>query len=306
MTFRRLCVLILLASPPAFSVDKAVQELQRDVAALQDMVKQLQQSQDRQLTEIKLISQQALDAATKANTAVAVIQSGIQQSLRDLQDKVVTPVVSMNARMDGLSNELRTTQQAVSDLASGIQKLQAQMGDLVTSVKVMQAPPVPPPGQTGPGGAQQQSDTPTIPSDTLYGNANRDRMSGKFDLALDEFNQYLRWYGNTELAPNAQFYVAYIHFSQKDYLKALNEFDMVLEKYPENPKTPDAMYYKGLTLVGMERRSDATKEYREILSRYPNTDTANRACTQLKSLGMNCGVPRTTSSTPKKAAPQKK
>jgi tol-pal system protein YbgF len=305
MTFRRLCVLILLASPPAFSVDKAVQELQRDVAALQDMVKQLQQSQDRQLTEIKLISQQALDAATKANTAVAVIQSGIQQSLRDLQDKVVTPVVSMNARMDGLSNELRTTQQAVSDLASGIQKLQAQMGDLVTSVKVMQAPPAPPPGQTGPGGAQQQSDTPTIPSDTLYGNANRDRMSGKFDLALDEFNQYLRWYGNTELAPNAQFYVAYIHFSQKDYLKALNEFDMVLEKYPENPKTPDAMYYKGLTLVGMERRSDATKEYREILSRYPNTDNATRACTQLKSLGMNCGVQRTPSSTAKKAAPKK-
>jgi tol-pal system protein YbgF len=123
---------------------------------------------------------------------------------------------------------------------------------------------------------------------------------------LDEFNQYLRWYGNTDLAPNAQFYIATIHYTQKDYEKAFNEFDMVLEKYSENPKTPDAMYYKGLTLTAMERRSDATKEYREILSRYPNTDTANKACTQLKNLGMNCGVARTPSSTAKKAAPQHK
>jgi TolA-binding protein len=79
---------------------------------------------------------------------------------------------------------------------------------------------------------------------------------------------------------------------------------MVLEKYPENPKTADAMYYKGMTLVAMDRRNDATKEYREILSRYPNTDTATRACSQLKTLGLSCTAPRSGAS--RKTAQRKK
>jgi len=49
--FRRLCVLILAAAPVvAFAAaSKEMQELQRDVALLQEQVRQLQQSQDKQL-----------------------------------------------------------------------------------------------------------------------------------------------------------------------------------------------------------------------------------------------------------------
>ncbi len=75
-------------------------------------------------------------------------------------------------------------------------------------------------------------------------------MGGKFDLALQEYGQLLRWYGNTELAPNAQYYVAWIHASQGDYESAVKEYDMVLEKYPDNNnKMPDAFYGKGLALA---------------------------------------------------------
>ena len=60
---------------------------------------------------------------------------------------------------------------------------------------------------------------------------------------------YLRWYGNTDLAPNAQYYIAWIHASQGDYENAIREYDMVLEKYPDNNKTADAMYGKGVALA---------------------------------------------------------
>jgi len=64
------------------------------------------------------------------------------------------------------------------------------------------------PGGTGVAPA---NDAPTISATDLYNNANRDRTGGKMDLALQEYSDYLRWYGNTDLSPNAQYYIASIH-----------------------------------------------------------------------------------------------
>ena len=63
-------------------------------------------------------------------------------------------------------------------------------------------------------------------------------------IALQERDQdYLRCYGNTDLAPNAQYYIGWIHYSQADYPSAANDFDAVLEKYPDNNnKMADAFY----------------------------------------------------------------
>ena len=69
-------VLLSLTPVPSSGASKEIQELQRDVAQLQDTLKQLQQSQDRQLTEIRTLVQQSLNAATDANKSVAIIQSG--------------------------------------------------------------------------------------------------------------------------------------------------------------------------------------------------------------------------------------
>jgi TolA-binding protein len=180
-----------------------------------------------------------------------VIQSSVDQNLgglqENLEDKVVGPVASVGARMDQMSNDFRNLQNAVLDLTSIINKLQAQLTDLNNAVKILQAPPAPPPpaatGSTIGIGAPPTIDAPTVSATDLYANATRDRSSGKLDLALNEFSDYLKWYGNTDLAANAQYYIASIHYSQADYNDALREFDLVLEKYPsDNNKIPDALY----------------------------------------------------------------
>src|SRR6266481_2275653 len=121
--FRRSLVWVVVAtavltlSPTQSSgASKEIMELQRDVATLQDMVKAMQRSQDEKLSALQVLVQQSLNAANDANKSVAVIQSGFQQSLRDQEAKVVTPVVGLGARMDQVSNDLRTVSQAVSDL----------------------------------------------------------------------------------------------------------------------------------------------------------------------------------------------
>lgn len=298
---------ILCLAPASFGASKEIQELQRDVAQIQDQLKQLQQAQDRQFTEIRVLVQQALNASTDASKSIAVIQSGFQQNLRDQESKVVTPVVGLNTRMDAMSQDMRTLQQAVSDLTGLMSKLQAQLTDLGNAVKVMAAPAPPPPGAASggaPGGAPGGSDMgggpPTMSATDLYNNANRDRNGGKLDLALQEYSDYLRWYGNTDLAPNAQYYIAWIHASQKDFPKAIQEYDAVLEKYPDNNKTPDAMYGKGVALVQMGRRTDGAREFQEVIKRFPTSGIASQACTQLKNMGMNC--PSARSAAPARGA----
>ena len=304
--------LFCLAARPAPAASKEIQELQRDVAQLQDQLRQLQQSQDRQLAAIQTLVQQSLSAANDATRSVAVIQSGFQQNLRDQESKVVTPVVGLNTRMDQMSQDMRTLQQAVTDLTGLMSKMQAQLTDLGNAVKVMQAPSVAPPGATaGPGGmaaapgppgapAAPSSDTPSMSASDLYANAQRDRQGGKLDLAVQEFGDYVRWYGNTELAPNAQYYIASIHASQGDYDSAIREYDMVLEKYPDNNKTADAMYGKGVALARLGRRTDGAREFQELIKRFPNNSLSSQACTQLTNMGLKCPTAASSRSTASK------
>jgi TolA-binding protein len=293
--FRRLVIVVLAVWPAgAFAASKEIQELQRDVAQLQDMVRSLQRAQDEKFAALQVLVQQSLNAANEANKSVAVIQSGFQQNLRDQQEKVVAPVVGLNSRMDQMSTELRTVSQSVTDLTGLISKVQSQLADLSQAIKAMQAPPVPPPGGSAAPGttAGGAPDVPPMPPSAMYDNANRDRMGGKLDLALSEYADYLKYYGNTDMAPNAQYYIASIHASQGDYDTAVREYDMVLEKYPDNNKTPDAMFGKGQALFKLGRKTEGGREFQELIKRFPRSDLAPRACEQVKSIGLNCGSAR--------------
>jgi len=285
---------LTLSPPPSSGASKEILELQRDVAALQDAVRSLQRSQDEKLASLQTLVQQSLTAANEANRSVAIIQNGFQQSLRDQESKVVTPVVGLSTRMDQVSTDVRTLSQAVADLTGLISKLQSQLTDLNNSVKVLQTPAAPPPGSgTAMGGAPGGTpggagEAPPISSEALYNNANRDRLGGKFDLAVQEYADYLKWYGNTDLAPNAQYYIAWIHASMGDYENAVHEYDIVLEKYPDNNKTADAMFGKGQALVKMGRRTDGAREFQELIHRFPKNDLSTKACDQLKGMGLGC------------------
>ena len=150
--FRRfaMCALIAavaLALVPmrAPAASKEILELQRDVAGLQEQLRLLKESQDKQLAALTVLVQQAIDTSRTSSTGVAVIQNNLQQSLRDMEGKVATPVAGLSTRLDGMDQDMRTLQQSVSDLTSSMSKLQQQLSDLNKAVAILAAPPPPPP-----------------------------------------------------------------------------------------------------------------------------------------------------------------
>ena len=308
--FRRFAVCALIAAValtavpvPSPAASKEIMELQRDVAGLQEQLRLLKESQDKQLAALTVLVQQALDTSKSSSTSVAIIQSNLQQSLRDMESKVQTPVAGLSTRLDGMDQDLRTLQQSVSDLNSSMLKLQTQLTDLSRTVSVLATPAPPPPGTNNggqpaaggagvPGIAPAAAPEPCEPASQLYPDANSDKSAGKYDIAIKEYSEYLRCYGNLPLAPNAQFYIGTIHAAQGDNEAAVQDFDAVLEKYPDNSKTADAMYAKGMALVKLGRRTDGADEFAQLIKDFPKSDLAVKACDQRKSMGLNCAFPR--------------
>ena len=309
--FRRLCVWILIASPlPALAASKEYLELTRDIARLEELVKNLQKSQDQLLQSqnekfagMQVLVQQSLGAANSADKSVAVILNNLQQSMRDQEGKLLPPVAQLSTRMDSMATEFRTLEQSVSDLTNLLGKVQDQLKDINNAVKVISAPPAAPPGPAGgaPPGAVALGPAPFSASD-MKDNADRDRNAGNFDLALQGYSNYLKYYGDSPRAADAQFYIGYIHYTQqKDYETAAKDFDAVVERYPsDDTRVPQALYYKGLSLLKLGHKTEAAQAFRDVYTQYRTSSNANAACDQLRALTFNCPAPKAPAKAPAK------
>ena len=277
-------LLILVLLVPSFTpaANREMVELQRDIATLQDQVRTLQSSTAEKLTAMTVLMQQTLDAANNANKAVAVLESRLNSRLEQQSANVDKPLAVTGAKVDQMSNDFQSMRDSLTDVVSRMGKLEQRLVDLNNTVKTIQAPPPPPSGSSA---------APAIPASTLFESAYRDTMGGRREMALKEFNDYVQAYGDTDKAPEAQFWIGQIYFEQNNFPEALKNFDAVLERYSSSSKTPDAMYMKGQTLVKMGKRDDGAKEFRALLAKYPNHELAARSCTQVKALGLSCWVP---------------
>ncbi len=84
----------------------------------------------------------------------------------------------------------------------------------------------------------------------LYNNALRDYNAGKYDLSSQEFGDYLKYYGNTDHAGDAQFYLADIEYRQGNFDAAVKDYDKVLEQYPGGQKARGGPAQERLRAVG--------------------------------------------------------
>ncbi len=275
-----LFVLCLIPSL-AFAQKRELVDLQRDVANLQDQVRTLQQSESENMGKITALLQQAIDSINKVNTSIAVLDRTIS-----------TPVASVGAKVDSMGNDFQSLRVSLDDVSSRLAKLQQGLIDLNNTVKVISAPPAPPPAATGAPGAAA-GPPPGMTADSLYANAMRDKDGGNYDIAGQEYSDYVKFYGNSEMAPNAQYYIGEIYYTRKDYDNALKAFDAVLERYPDNNKTLDAMYMKGRTLFQMGERTKAANEFRAVYARSPRSELAAKAKAQLANMGLtvSAGAP---------------
>jgi len=279
-------------APFAFGASKEIQELQRDVAMLQDQVRTLQRAQDEKFAAMLALVQQTLESVNRTNVAVGVMENKFNDAMKQQAQQVSGPVANVGQKLDQMSEDFRAVRESVLDMNTRMGKLDAKMADLQNLINTMQRPAVPPPGITPNSGdigttTQAPSGPPAgMSAGETYTNAFRDYRGQKYDLALQEFSDYVKYFSKLELAPNAQYYIGDIYYRKGDYENAVQAFDAVLEQYSGNSKTPDAHYLKGMSLLKMNKRDSAAREFRDVYTKYPDSEIAASAKEQLKLLGL--------------------
>jgi tol-pal system protein YbgF len=247
-------------------------------------------------TVLKTLVEQTGDSVTKLGGTV----SSMQKSVQDVQANSGARLDTMSTQVQGLSDNLEEIKsrlgklnQQLVDLQNTVQSLDSKISGSAPASNGGSAPPaasnagggVPVASNSAPGG-------PAPSADTLYSNGLRDITSGKYDLARSEFQDYLKYYGDTDLASNAQFYLGEIAYSQKQYEQAVNEYDKVLSNYPKSFKLAPARLKKGMALLEVGQKTSAIRELREVIKRYPGTEEDRRARARLKELGVAVTVTR--------------
>jgi tol-pal system protein YbgF len=281
----------LIGPRPAEAVAREIIELQRDVTTLLQGQKDLTTQMTQDHTVIRTLVQQSSDNVDKLNTTMG----SLQKSVQDVQANSGARLDTMSTQIQGLSDNLQDIQsrigklnQQLVDLQSAVQSIDAKLSGTVPAG----ASPAPSPASTKPspsGGATASSPAASSlapNADTLYSNGLRDITSGRYDLARSEFQDYLRYYGNTDLASNAQFYLGEIAYAQKRYSEAVTEYDKVLNNYPKSFKLASALFKKGMALLEVGQRTSGVRELREVIKRYPGTEEERRARAKLKELGV--------------------
>src|SRR6202049_4168789 len=298
---------------PAEAVARELIELQRDVSTLLQGQKDLQSQMTQDHTVMKTLVEQSSDNVGRLNSTM----SSLQKSVQDVQ-------ANSGARLDTMSTQVQGLSDNLEEIKSRLGKLNQQLVDLQNTMQSVDAkisggaapssaaPPTSGSASSGGNSNPSYSSTPSYSSnvsvspgaisaplnsappaggsapsaDTLYSNGLRDITSGKYDLAHSEFQDYLRYYGNTDLASNAQFYLGEIAYSQKNYDQAVSEFDKVLNNYPKSFKLAPARLRKGMALIELGQKTSGVRELREVVKRSPGTDEERKARAKLKELGV--------------------
>ncbi len=278
-----LCASVLGSPAAASAADKDVIELQRQVAVLADQLRTLQtalttwqSAVDQKLGAQGALLQQALDTVTQIRADNAVATKTMAGQLSQEEQKVAVPVAALNAKIDQMIASFSAAQENIGDMNSRLGRLEQQLVDLANVVKVLQAGPPPPPGSQTAGGPP-----PGVTAQGLYQNATNDQVSGKLDLALQEYSDYLKFFGDTETAAGAQFHIGEIMLQQGNTDHAIQAFDTVATQYPQSAKAPDALYLKAQALKKEGQRAQSTQVLRDLVRLYPDSDAAGRAKTDL-------------------------
>jgi tol-pal system protein YbgF len=284
----------LVGPRPAEAVAREIIELQHDVTTLLQGQKDLATQMTQDHTVMKTLVEQTGDNVGKLNSTM----SSLQKSVQDVQ-------ANSGARLDTMSTQVQGLSDNLEEIKSRLGKLNQQLVDLQNTVQSLDAKisgtappsssssPTPnaafnsiPAGSGTPSSSSAAPSGPAPSADTLYSNGLRDITSGKYDLARQEFQDYLHYYGDTDLASNAQFYLGEIAYSQRNYDAAVTEYDRVVTNYPKSFKLAPAHLKKGMAQLELGQKSAGIKELREVVKRYPGTEEERRARAKLKELGV--------------------
>lgn len=258
---------MLLSPAPVGAVAKEMIELLTGVTNLQQGQRDMQSSIDTKFSELHTLIAQQTDSENKLNASIGALQ----KTMQDLQANTGAQLSTMTTQVQGVTDNVSETQTRLSKINTQLVEVQNTLQTLDAKVSALAQPapsaanPVPGGAPNSPGAGAPSASTPPPSPQVLYDSARQDYSTGKYELALQEFQDYLKYFPDTELAPNAIFYQGEIAYTQKRFDDALGFYSKVIDNYPKSFKLTGSLYKRGLTYLQTGKRTSGIADLRRVV-----------------------------------------
>lgn len=117
------------------------------------------------------------------------------------------------------------------------------------------------------------------------GGSDRDNYQAAFELlkeqryepAAEAFKQFLSTYPDSQLADNAQYWLAESYYVTDEFDEALQHFTVVIDQYPRSRKVPDALLKLGYANYELQRWDEARAALTRVQREFRDTTAARLA-----------------------------
>lgn len=107
---------------------------------------------------------------------------------------------------------------------------------------------------------------------------------GNLEESRQGFLAFLAEYPNSDLAPNARYWLGESHYGKKDYKQAIDSYDRVELDYPQSEKVPAAILKKGFAYLALKDKKRASSAFKQVVTLYPKSPEAGKAYDKLNQL----------------------
>lgn len=305
----------LLSPAPAGGVSKEMIELQQQVATLIQSQQDMRSAMDQESGQLKVLAEQSADSVNRVSNTV----SQLEKTMQDVQASSGSRVDTLTTQTQAISDNLQVVQSRVGKLSDQVTDVRNLLQNIDAKISggtpAAEAPPAsgngyqqfnnqpsggqpapadnaqpdnsqPPSDAQPPSDSGQPSSAPPPSAEVLYSTALRDFSGGSYDIAKQEFVDYLKNFPTAMLAGNARFYLGEIAYQQGEYRSAIAQYNSVIQNFPRSFKIAAAHLKKGEAYMALKMKPQAEHEFKLVVQSYPGSDEARRAQERLTQLGV--------------------
>ena len=243
--------------------------------------------------ERKRVDELSARASTQAQQLDAIVArlGGIEESVGKNQglldlfreiENLKVELAKMRGQMEVLSNGIETAQKRQKDLYVDLDsRLRRLEGPSVGAGP--SAPALTDSGSAAAGTASGASVATMAGAQAsnaetrAYEAAQNLRRIGNYQGAIVAFQNFLKQFPTSSLAPNAQYWIGDSYFNMRDFRLAIASQRTVLTKYPDSAKVPDALLNIAGSQAELGETAAARKTMEEIVAKHPASSAADKA-----------------------------
>jgi tol-pal system protein YbgF len=232
--------------------------------------------------------QQAVD--TRINKIEEALKSQALLDLFTQLEALKLELTRLRGQIEVLNNNVENTAKRQRDMYLDLDTRIRRFEQQGAPPPAAEAPAAPAVAVVAPAGITPPA-APAAGVDTsgevrAYETAQGQRRIGNYQGAIVAFQNFIKQYPKSNLAPRAQYWIGDSYFNLRDFKLAIASQQALLKTYPESPTVPDALLNIASSQIEMGESLVGRKTLEELVAKFPVSEAAEKAKRRLAALNV--------------------